>query len=831
MALLLLTAYDAGAQQLPSSTYSTPSVITNSLGYNIGDAFTPHHKITGFFQQLAAENSQRVKLESYGTTYEGRPLMVAYISSPANISRIEQIRQANLELVNGKRSSTNVTIVWLSYNVHGNEPSSSEAAMLTAAVLAEGKSRDVEKWLQNTLVVIDPCLNPDGRDRYVNWYNSTKGRKANIDPASREHAEPWPQGRTNHYNFDLNRDWAWQTQIETRQRIKLYNQWMPHIHVDYHEQFYDDPYYFAPAAEPFHKVITGWQRQLQTLIGKNHAAYFDKNNWLYFTREQFDLFYPGYGDTYPTYTGAVGMTYEQAGHSRAGLGVITAVKDTLTLTDRVAHHHTTALSTIEVASAQAEQTIREFAKFYEDSRSGINSIFKTYILTSASQGRISDVAALLKNNGIEYHFSGPVKGKGFNYFTGKEETITTERYTLVVDGQQNKSVLASVLLEPEAKLSDSLTYDVTAWSLPYAHGIKAYAVKEKVAPSTPPLRQPAVLDRSAYGYLMQWNSVADARVLSFLLQKGLKIRSVGREITVGGESYQPGALIILNNQRQNVIQVLQAAVDSLGANFGVLPSGFIEKGVDVGSPDVKLLKQPRVAMFTGTTVSATAAGEIWHYFDWELNYPLTQIDIDDFGLVDLTSYDVIILPHGQYEFLAQKSQAARIQEFLRGGGRLIALQGAASQLNNITTALAPPPAEKEGEKGKDDSADYGRLRKYADRQRTAVSNDISGAIYRLHLDNSHPLAFGFPDYYYTLKPGATVFSFLKTGWNVGYIKKDNHTAGFVGAGQKSRLKDGTLIGEIEEGRGSIIFFVDDPLFRGFWQSGKLLFTNAVFFTK
>jgi len=324
------------------------------LGYPIGSRFTPYHKIVDYLEYVAS-NSKMVKLQQYGFTNEHRPMLAAFVGTESNIAQLENIRINNLQLArqaSGISAEGNMkapAIVWLSYNVHGSEPASSEAAMLTLFALINPENTQTKAWLQNTLVVIDACQNPDGRDRYVNWYNSIVGKNFNPLPLSREHKEPWPGGRTNHYNFDLNRDWAWQTQLESRNRISLYNKWLPQVHVDLHEQGYNAPYYFAPAAEPFHEIITPWQRTFQEYVGRNNARYFDKNNWLYFTRERFDLFYPSYGDTYPMYNGAIGITYEQGGIG-GGLGIITAEGDTLTLTKRALHHFTSSMSTIEVAS-------------------------------------------------------------------------------------------------------------------------------------------------------------------------------------------------------------------------------------------------------------------------------------------------------------------------------------------------------------------------------------------------------------------------------------------------------------------------------------------------
>ncbi|NCU04319.1 MAG: zinc carboxypeptidase, partial [Chitinophagaceae bacterium] len=350
------------------------------LGYKAGTRYTPHWKVVSYFQHVAANAPKTVKLQQYGQTNEGRPLMVAYLSSEENMNNLEAIRVNNLRLANLTKdkaapNENAPAIVWMSYNVHGNETSSSEAAMMTVYALVDPANAKTKEWLKNTVVVLDPCINPDGRDRYVNWFNSVVGVKANPRMDTREHRDPWPGGRTNHYNFDLNRDWAWQTQVESQQRLKLYNQWMPQIHVDYHEQGINEPYYFAPAAEPFHEVITQWQRDFQTTIGKNHAKYFDANGWLYFTKLRFDLFYPSYGDTYPTYNGAIGMTYEQGGGPAGGATALTEEGDTLTLLDRATHHFTTGLSTVEISSINAGKLITEFRKFFNR---GVSTGFGEY---------------------------------------------------------------------------------------------------------------------------------------------------------------------------------------------------------------------------------------------------------------------------------------------------------------------------------------------------------------------------------------------------------------------------------------------------------------------
>ena len=374
------------------------------LPTDYGNHFTPHHELLDYFEYLA-DNSEMVKLVEYGRTYQDRPLVVAIITSESNQEKLEEIRLNNLRntgLINGTTDmQLNKAIVWLSNGIHGNEASGSECSVQVAYELIT--EEDKRSWLDNTIVILDPCINPDGYSRYSHWIRNVAGNIVNTDPVDIEHNEPWPTGRVNHYLYDLNRDWAWLTQVESKTRMTLYNQWLPHIHADLHDQFFNDPYYFAPAAVPYHSYISKFQRDFQDVIGMNHARYFDEQGWLYFTRENFDLFYPSYGDTYPMFNGAIGMTYEQAGHSRGGRAVMTDANQILSLKDRIDHHRTTSLSTIEVASQNMEELVSNFAKYYSDSKNAPQGMYKSYVLRSdGDDGKMIKLCQLLDVHEIKY---------------------------------------------------------------------------------------------------------------------------------------------------------------------------------------------------------------------------------------------------------------------------------------------------------------------------------------------------------------------------------------------------------------------------------------------
>ncbi len=798
------------------------------MGYKIGTRYTRHHKVVEYFHAVAQTKPDMVKVEKYGETNEGRELMLAFVSSPENIQKLESIRSNNLALAGMGNTKANTgsapAIVWLSYNVHGNETSSSEAALMTLYALVDPDNAQTKEWLRNTVVVIDPCINPDGRDRYVNWFNSMVGVNYNADPASREHAEPWPGGRTNHYNFDLNRDWAWQTQIETQQRLKKYNQWMPQVHVDFHEQGINEPYYFAPAADPFHEVITQWQKDFQVLIGKNNARYFDKNGWLFFTKERFDLLYPSYGDTYPIYNGAIGMTFEQGGGPRGGLGVINGDTDTLTMLDRATHHYTTGLSTIETASKNQQKLIEEFKKYFDDSKNGKIGEYKTYVLTSKDENKIKAVINLLEKNGIEYGSIDNKSFRGLNYNTGKDDAYNDEGFNVAISSYQPRSVMAKVLLEPKTVVTDSNTYDITAWSVPYSYGVKGYAVKEKLD-IIPWKNAAAVTDvNSSYGVLIPYQSLNAAKVVAYLLKNNIKVRFTEKPFTYAGTNYDRGTLIILKTSNpSNWNQVANEACKKFNIQATAVETGFMDKGADFGSHDIKMISSAlKVAMLTGEQTSSGGAGEVWHFFEKQLEYPITLINATDLGRVNLKNYQVLILPDGNYRALNDKTVADKLKDFVRTGGKLIAID------NAVTLMAGGDWGIKIREDKSEDKSEYANLKKYADRETQSLSSSLPGAIYKLELDNTHPLGFGYPDYYFTLKQDAGVFEFLKDGWNVGVMKKDAYVAGFIGNKIKSKVKDGVVFGVQDMGSGNVIYFAEDPLFRNFWENGKLIFCNAVF---
>jgi hypothetical protein len=785
------------------------------LGYELGTQFTRHHEVVDYYEYLAKEAPDRVKLTVYGKTNERRPLLLAYVSSAENISNLESIRQEHLKDTEAG-GDTSKAIVWLSYNVHGNESVSTEASMKTIYELLTSKSQ----YLENTVVIMDPCINPDGRDRYSNWYNQYKNTPYQVDYNSKEHHEGWWNGRSNHYMFDLNRDWAWLTQVESQQRLKVYNEWLPHVHVDFHEQGMNNPYYFAPAAEPYHEVITDFQRDFQVTLGKNHAKYFDANGWFYFTKEVFDLFYPSYGDTYPTYNGAIGMTYEQGGSGQGGLGVITAIGDTLTLKDRIEHHFTTGMSTVEVSSQNAERLNAEFKKFYDNQ----NFKYKSYVL-NGDKDKIDALKSLLDKHKINYGSPSNGTVKGFDYTTGGSGSMTTTNNSLVVSTNQTKGTLVKVLFEPNAKLSDSLTYDITAWSLPYAYGLDAIASTSLVS-ANGAAEQISSSDISpdSYAYITDWNSLKDAKFLADLLKAGIRVRKADHPFSIEGQSFERGSLIITkgdNQHKNDFVEVLTTASQKYDKDITSSMTGFVDSGKDFGSSSIKMITEPKIAVLSGGPTSTLRFGEIWHFFEQQLYYPLTVIDDEYADQVDLDEYNILILPGGRYGNHFNEKQLQKLQQWVRKGGKIIAMGGAIEALEGENGfGIAKKKMEN------DSAANIPSPHKNSERER--IKDAITGAIFKTKVDNTHPLAYGYGKDYFTLKLGNASYSYMNSG-NAVYLEENTKPfSGFAGSEAQKKVKESLVFGVENFGNGQVVYMVDNPLFRGFWENGKLFFANALF---
>ncbi|MDZ7604808.1 MAG: M14 family metallopeptidase [Cyclobacteriaceae bacterium] len=797
------------------------------LGYELGDKFTYHHRVLEYFNYVR-DHSENVLIQPYGKTYEGRELLVAYVSSPQNLARLEQNRLNNISITQEvDLKMPEISIVWLSYNVHGNEASSTETAMKVLHELAANASSTYKSWLDKLIIIIDPCLNPDGRDRYVNWYNQVGNRTPNPGLYTREHDEEWPGGRTNHYSFDLNRDWVWQTQIESQQRLQLYNSWLPQVHVDFHEQYYNDQYFFAPSAKPIHSLVSPWQMEFQDKIGDNNAKYFDEKGWLYFTGERFDLLYPGYGDTYPTFSGAIGMTYEMAGHSISGLAIITEKGDTLRLKDRIDRHYTTSIATIETSYNNRERLLLEFRQFFTNHSKDQSS----FLLKSSEADKLQLLADLLDKNAIEYQTPvGKVTLKGLNPETNAQVNVITEPGDLVIPLNQPKAVLAKVLLEPRTTLSDTLTYDITAWSLPYVYGVQSFQIPGKIQTEkyTKPIVEIPAPATKPYAWLLDWRSIKDAAFLAEAQKLNFSISYSSESFTYKGKDFSRGTIVFTRNDNEKRIVDYETKLLALAQkhNRSLFPlmGGAEISDISLGSSKIKFMKKPQIALAWDDHISSQSFGEMWYFLEQELNVQADVVSVNTLGYC-IDDYDVLILPSGHYNSFQSEEGFKTIDHWINDGGTLILVEDA---IRGFTGEGKFSLKSIETKKSETDSLPL--LYKYNESERESLKNYIQGSIYKVTLDNTHPLAYGYGKTYYTIKNASEGYSYLADGWNVGHIESaDNKVAGFSGAKTAELTTESLVFGVENRGRGSVVYFVDSPVFRGFWQNGKLLLANALYF--
>ena len=823
---IMLSVVFSGHAQVQSPSEFLPSY---------GKQITQYHQVENYFKQLT-EKSTLIKHQKYGVTPELSDLNVFFISTPENLANLEQIRNNNLAAIglskNGNQMIGDKLIVWLSFNVHGNEFAGTESAMTVAYELVNPKNIETKKWLENTIVILDPCINPDGYSRYGNWLREISGKQTHPGLYDREHMEVWPGGRYNHNIFDLNRDWAWQTQTESQQRVALYNQWMPQVHTDVHEMGYESPYFFPPSAEPIHEFIEKYQKDFHNVLGKNMSQKFDAQNWMYNTSERFDLFYPSYGDTYPAYNGAVGMTLEQGGIG-AGRAVMMSNGNIVTIQDRLTHHATAVLTVVESAAAQADVLIKGFRGFMNNSRKTVKGNYKMYVMKN--NPKLIQLADLLKKNNIEFSYAdASMKASGYNYSAKSEKGFTIEPNDLIVKVDQPKAVFTQVLFEPNQKLNDSLSYDITAWALPLAYGVEGYALKNSLGFKTKASIEitEKTFPQKVYAFHIPWNNRISAQVLSLLHQNNIRVRSAMNKSIFGDVTVEPGGLLVTKADNPKVVDFEKTISDliKIKTDYNYINTGFSSNAKDVGSENFNLLKAPKVVLLSGKGVGSTEFGATWFYIQETINYPVSVVEVNNFNRLKLMDYNTLILADGDYTF--SEDQQKKIEQWVKNGGKVIAMNGALSLFDGKDGYALSPFANEDdklsAEKEKDSVALKERFLDFHNTERREISKSIPGAIIENLLNKTHPLSFGLGDKYFSLKTDSNHYSLLKNAVNVAYVPKDYKSYGFIGSQVKKKLNNTVSFAVEHKGDGTIVYMVDNPLFRGFWENGIVLFSNALF---
>jgi hypothetical protein len=823
---------------LQSQTIKSPSEF---LGYELGTQFTFQYKAVEYFRYIAA-NTPIVKYREYGITNEGRTLGVCFISSEENLANLEEYRKNNLikaGLLKGEFTGKQIPFVWLAYNVHGNEAVGMEAAMKTLYTLVSGEYPGSSDWVKSCIIVIDPCQNPDGHDLYTYRYRNTMNNIVNPDGKSWEHNQGWPGARSNHYLFDLNRDWTWETQSETQQRLLLYNQFMPQVHADFHEMGVESSFFFAPAASPWNGVITPWQHEFHKMMGNGASSLFNEKYKLYFTKESFDLFYPSYGDTWPTFNGAIGFTFEQGGGGPSGLAYKLESGDTLTLKDRIEGHFTASLAALKVSYENRDKLITEYNKYFDESTKNPQFQYKSVIIKGTNEkSNINSLLKLLDRNQIRYSYAGNQgkKYKGFEYCSNKDGELTIEKGDILISAYQPQSHFVQALFEPDTKISDSLTYDITAWSLPYVYNLKSFAVIDRIISDTASVKIEKINNElnssKPYAYVVNFLGFDELRLMAALYKKNVKVRYSLKPFVLDGKNFNRGSLIIARGDNKEIITGFDKIVANAANECQVklIPSvtGLVESGKDFGSENTPLMKKRSIALICGEGTNSSAVGEIWYFFEKELNYPVTLINTNYSEKVDLKNYEVLLLTSGTYSKLKDT-----IVDYVKHGGRVIAFENAISifageKTTSLAKSIETRTTEQKAAEKKIKSDDSTLLKKfeYENDRRYKISERSLGSIYKVKLDETDPYVFGMGKEWFIMKNSAG-YPFLTTGNNIGYILDKEPVAGFTGFKYKDKIKNTLVIGSEKIGSGEVIYITDDPYFRAFWKSGRVLLGNAV----
>jgi len=821
------------------------------LGYKPGKQFTLQHSLTGYFKHVA-DASPNAEYVSYGETWEGRPLGVCFVSSPENLARLEQIRLSNLQragFAEGKPESDPVPIVWLAYSVHGSEPAGAEASMQVLYTLVTGAWEGSAEWLNKMVIIIDPCQNPDGRDLFTSRYMRAQGWPPNSNPEAWEHNQGWPSARVNHYLFDLNRDWSWHVQIETTARMKLYNSYMPQVHADFHEMGSGSTYFFPPGAEPWHEVITPWQREFHALTGKKSAELFNSRFRLYYTKDNFDLFCPSFGDTWPLFNGAMGFTFEQGGGAQAGLSLARNETDTLTFEERVDGHFLASMAVVATAAENREKLMKNFYDFFSTASSKPAFKYKTVIIKgTADAASLESLKKLLESNQIRYGYPR-VTGKkiaAYDYRLDREGSVTPDSNDIVISAYQPQGRLMQVLFEPDSRSSDSISYDLTAWALPYVYNIEAYATEEKIPEAdkteaekkkdmeTSKAEAVAANESSSasdspmvYAYAVPMTGFGELKFMAELFKAGLQVRYTLHPFTTEGKTFTRGSVIVARGDNLNESQFdakVRAAATAGGAKPVALSTGLVTTGKDLGSDYAPLRKGPKIALAGGEGTSQ-AFGEIWFFLERELEYPVTVINVSDLKNTDLSGYDVLILPGGSLTEAKDK-----IMAFLNGGGRVVAMDSAIALFRaEKTTALGKAHEAKDTEEKKavkPTFADTAMLKRFEDQRRNSATERSAGAIFRVKLDDTHPYAFGMGKEWFLMKRNEGL-PFLEKGFNIGYVTDSNPVAGFAGYKYRQKVRNTGVIASETVGKGTVVYISEDPYFRAYWKSGRVLLGNII----
>jgi len=795
----------------------------SALGFQVGQWHARPEQIEQYFSQLAA-SSPRVKIERYAYSHEKRPLFVAYISSAENISNLDRIKKQHLAM---GAAHNRPAVSWMGYSVHGNEASGSNASMLFAYHLAAAQDKTTLAQLANQIIIIDPMLNPDGLARFSSWANSYRSKIPNSDPNTREHNESWPSGRTNHYWFDLNRDWLLLQHPESQGRIKLFHQWKPNLLTDFHEMGTNSSYFFQPGVKSRQNPLTPNENfDLTAKIAKFHAKALDKIGSLYYTKESFDDFYYGKGSTYPDLQGSIGILFEQAsarGHrQQSNSGVVS-------FPFAIRNHLTTSLSSIEAVQALKKPLLQYQRNFYKRAKLDANSDKNRAIVFSSNDPyRLAELKRILSGHQIKSYplaHEIQVSGQKFSSDTG-----------LIVPLQQQQYYLIKSLFEKRKKFKDNTFYDVSSWNLALALDVDYQWLgrsdfQQNYLGKSATSHQLAFesLDAKTVALAFSWKNFATAELLAFLHQHKVKLRVATKKLQVaslnGHQNLFPGDIILPIKSQDLSPQALQKLLKPKLKSLAIVPlnitSGLAIQGPDIGSPSLPIIKPIAPLLVIGENVNAYQAGEVWHLFDQRLAQDLTMMTLTQLSRFDIAKYSHIIMVAGRYS-LSDKVHV-KLEAWVKQGGILIAQSSASQWLTTLGWTSSEAVRL---------SSEQNTRVAYGDRDKINAEEYVGGAIVKGVIDLTHPLAYGVSDSSLPLfKQGQLAFTEPKEAFvSVVRFASNPLIAGYMSRENQNLIADKSSVLVQKMGQGKLILFSEDMNFRAFWLGSSRVFVNALYFS-
>jgi len=793
----------------PSNGVPKPSEI---VGFVPGDRHLHPLQLYKYYEALAAA-SDRVSIIENGTSHEGWPLMLVVVSSADNIRNLDSIREAHLA------GESDKLILWQGFSVHGNEASGANAAPLYAWWAAAEQSQAHQQFLDQSVILIDPVLNPDGLARFASWVNSHQSLVANNDGNNRDHHEAWPNGRTNHYWFDLNRDWLLAQHPESKSRLKQFHRWRPHVLTDFHEMGSHSNYFFQPGVPSRQNPNTDDRNfELVSLIAEYHAKALDAKGELYYTKEGFDDFYYGKGSTYPDIHGTVGILFEQ-GSARGHL--VDAGDKDRSFADAVANQLATALSTTR-ASFELRQ---QLASYQADYLKVDGSVRGNWVVGSRNLASLKQFSDLLSLHDINHGWlKQDYRHAGVDYAAG---------YAIVVNRTQPQWRLIDAIFEVRTEFEDNTFYDVSAYNLALSYGFD-FALAPKLLATTEFVpRSHTELDANAVAWLFSPESSDAQYYIAQLHRAGAKLKVISKPVslhtTEGEKSFSRGAIMVASSlQKAHVFDRLKALQTERGWPIYNISSGLSVKGVDLGSPSVFNISAPTIGLIVGDGVSPYRAGELWHHIDRKLEYPVTLIDSSDIKYIDIRAYTHLVVAGGSHAWLDEK-QVARLERYTKAGGVVVSLGGSVNKLSEWYANFSD--TKKKESDAKSDAKSDVEYRSYASFDADKAEIQLGGAFLNVDVDATHPMLFGIQRSKMSVfKQRMAQIPALKDRYAspLRFAKDTVLKAGYLGDKNRDKLAGSPALTVQRVGQGAVISFAFDPSFRATMLGTEMIFINALF---